>query len=340
MRIRPVLGALLRKSPSGLQRAVQRWRGLEVGRHGHHSPVWFDAGDIESLLQTYQAHAWEPGGPWEHYRHAHMRLPAWFREGLDPWSQEYADQQQRLWQLITGVGRPYEAVADEQPHAWGPDPVRFPGFYQRRDPGAVVSASDHIIASGMLLRHSGLKPGDHALEYGAGFGQTALALARLGVKVDTVDISSVFCDYVTQQAQHFGVPLTAFQGQFGHNPRPGQRYKLVWFYESFHHCVDFMSVVPQLPGLLAEGGRVVLAGEPVFENEYAAVPYPWGVRLHSEVAVVMRQMRWFELGFSEAFLYELFRRSGFVGRRVDCEPSLFGRLYVFEPESSAISTEE
>jgi hypothetical protein len=54
------------------------------------------------------------------------------------------------------------------------------------------------------------------------------------------------------------------------------------------------------------------------------------VRLHSDVAAVMRMQRWFELGFTEAFLFELFARNGFVGRRIDCEPSLFGRLYVFE----------
>jgi SAM-dependent methyltransferase len=182
----------------------------------------------------------------------------------------------------------------------------------------------------MLLKHSGLQPGDWALEYGAGFGQTALTLARLGVQVDTVDISATFCRHVSDQAEHFNVPLRAFEGEFGTNPRPGQLYKLIWFYESFHHCVNFMKVVPQLADHLAEGGRILLGGEPIVEREYAAVPYPWGVRLHSEVAAVMRQTHWFELGFSEAFIFELFRRAGFAGRRIECEPSLFGRLYAFE----------
>ena len=107
----------------------------------------------------------------------------------------------------------------------------------------------------MLLRHCAVRAGDWALEYGAGFGQGALALARLGVNVDTVDISAKFCDYVRLQAEFFRVPLTAFHGQFGTNPRPGQRYPLIRFYESFHHCVDFVRVVQQLPEHLAEGGR-------------------------------------------------------------------------------------
>lgn len=292
---------------------------------------WFDAREIDQLLQVYGGRGSQPHDPWTPYLHAHMRLPEWFQRGLDPWSAEYAAQQRRLWGLIAGIDRDYAPEVDEQEFGWqDADPIRLPGFYARRDAQAVAAASDHMLATGMLLKHSGLKPGDWALEYGAGFGHSALALARLGVNVDTVDISPVFNGFIEAQARHFAVPLHAHQGRFGHNPRAGQRYQLIWFYESFHHCVDFMQVVPLLAQHLADGGRILLGGEPIVEKEYAAVPYPWGVRLHSEVAVVMRQTRWFELGFSEDFLYELFRRSGFDGQRIDCEPSLFGRLYAFQ----------
>ena len=43
---------------------------------------------------------------------------------------------------------------------------------------------------------------------------------------------------------------------------------------------------------------------------------------------VVRQQRWFELGFSEPFLLQLFEQAGFTVTRIDCEPTLFGRLYV------------
>jgi len=292
---------------------------------------YFDASEIDRICEIYFTEGSGPGTSWDALREAHMRLPGWFRTGLDPLCADYAAQQQRLWQLIAGVDRPYAPEIDEKEHSWGDiDPVRTPGYFVRRDPGAIASASDHIIATGMILRHSGLKAGDWALEYGAGFGQTALALARLGVNVDTVDISATFCRYVQQQADFFQVPLHPFEGRFGHNPRPARRYDLIWFYESFHHCLDFPEVVRQLGEHLAEGGRVILGGEPIVEKEYDAVPYPWGVRLHSEVVAVVRKQRWFELGFSEAFLRELFAAAGFNGRRIDCEPTLFGRLYVFE----------
>lgn len=312
-----------------LREQAQRWR-----KAGGQPPgaVTFGPDDIEEIRRLLCTVGTNLGTPWDRLRHAHMPLPDWFRHDLDPWGSEYRAQQERLWKLITGMDRPYDPDADESEvyAVDSTDAIRQPAFYMRRDVEAITSASDHVLATGMLLKHAGLVPGEHALEYGAGFGQTALALARLGVNVDTVDISANFCRWVQEQADFFRVPLRAHRGHFGMNPRPGERYKLIWFYESFHHCLDFQQVVPQIESLLAEGGRIILGGEPIMEQENAAVPYPWGVRLHSEVVAVMRHTRWFELGFSEAFLYELFARSGLVGRRIDCGPSLWGRLYVFE----------
>jgi len=292
---------------------------------------YFGPEDIERISEVYFQAGTESGTLWDKLRDAHMRLPDWFEHGLDPFGEAYAAQQHRLWQLIAGVERPYQPEVHEREQSWGDiDPVRQPGFLARRDPAAVVAASDHMIATGMLLKHSQLKVGDWALEYGAGFGHTALTLARLGVNVDTVDISLAFCDFVRQQASFFQVPLSAFHGRFGLNPRAGHKYRLIWFYESFHHCLDFENVVGQLAQHLEAGGRVILGGEPIVETENDAVPYPWGVRLHSEVVAVVRRQHWFELGFSQAFLYRVFERAGFRGRRIDCDVSEFGRLYVFE----------
>jgi SAM-dependent methyltransferase len=319
----PVLFNALRHAAALLRRRLKPV-------HLVHGEV-FQPEDIAELHRVFLQSGMIQGSDWDRHRHSHMPLPSWFVKGLDPWGEDYRAQQVRLWQLITGVDRDYSPETDEQEAQPAEmDVLRQPGFYARRDALAISSASDHILATGMLLKHCNLQAGDLALEYGAGFAQTALALARLGVQVDTVDISANFCRWVQEQADFFQVPLRPHQGRFGMNPRPGQRYKLIWFYESFHHCLDFQDVVPQIEGMLAEGGRIILGGEPTVEVENAAVPYPWGVRLHSEVAAVMRHTRWFELGFTEAFLYELFARSGLVGRRVDCEPSLWGRLYIFE----------
>jgi SAM-dependent methyltransferase len=326
-------------STGGISSNVNAWsalkRGVKAGLGIPQSPLrqTFLLQDVGRISETFYGAGTAVGGPWDAWRNAHMTLPEWFRPGLDPWSEAYSAQQDRLWQAMAGVDAAYCPEVHEAEQAWDNiDPVRLPGYFSRRDAGAVLSASDHVIASGMLLKHSGLRPGDRALEYGPGFGQTALALARLGVQVDTVDISPVYCEFVRHQAEFFGVPLTAVQGRFGTHPRPGSRYRLIWFYESFHHCRDFVSVVAGLRDLLEHDGRIVLGGEPISQREDDAIPYPWGMRLHSEVAAVVRRHRWYELGFTEPFLYELFARQGFEGRRVDCEPTLFGRLHIFEPK--------
>lgn len=325
------LDALEPYLPPAVLRGLRKWRRRMQGAEAATPTATFDVRDLDELRDLFLQTGAAPSSGWDRVRHANMPLPDWFDAGLDPWSREYRAQQERLWQIIVGVDRPYDPSLDECDVYGGTvDAIRQPAFYMRRDASAIHSASDHVLAMGMIMRHSGVRAGEHALEYGAGFGQTALSLARMGVTVDTVDVSKNFCRWVQEQADFFRVRLRAHHGRFGHNPRPGFRYRLIWFYESFHHCWDFDEVVPRLRDMLAPGGRVVLGGEPVFEAENAAVPYPWGVRLHSEVAAIMRHTRWMELGFSESFLFELFERHGFTGRRVDCEPTLFGRLYVFE----------
>ncbi len=298
---------------------------------------YFRVDDIALLAETYAQLGHTPNSVWNQLRNKHFILPNWFKTDMDPMSDEYFAQQIRLWQLIAGVDREYVAELDEAEVAIpNVDAIRLPGFYIWRSDAAVVSASDHVLATGMLMKHSGLKPGMWALEYGAGFAHTALAFARMGVNVDTVDISSTFCGYVKEQADFFGVNLTPFKALFGENPRGDQKYDLIWFYESFHHCVDFRNVIQKLKNHLTPTGRILLAGEPVAKRENAAVPYPWGLRLESEVVAVIRNRRWFELGFSEDFLTTLFVNNGYTAEYFDCPMSIFGQVYCFMPRTAKI----
>ena len=293
--------------------------------------------DIRLITQTHILVGDTPDTAWDHFRGKHLILPDWFQYDLDPMSDAYFDQQMRLWKVLSNVDRGYVADIDE---AEAPiddvDAVRRPGFYIWRSDGAVPAASDHVLATGMLMKHSGLKPGMWALEYGAGFAQAALAFARMGVNVDTVDISSKFCGYVKEQAEFFRVNLTPFNAHFGDNPRANQKYDLIWFYESFHHCVDFKNVVGKLKHHLTPTGKILLAGEPIFKREYLAVPYPWGLRLESEVIATIRKFHWFELGYSEDFITNLFVNHGYSAEWIDCPVSIFGLIYSFAPRKSKI----
>lgn len=306
-----------------------------IDRSGH-----FCVDDIALIAETYASVRNTPNTAWDHLRGKYLTLPEWFRPDLDPLSDEYSAQQMRLWKVVAGVERPYAADVDEvEEKLTDVDALRRPGFYIWRQQGSVQAAADHVLATGMLMKHSGLEAGMWALEYGAGFGQTALAFARMGVNVDTVDISSTFCGYVKEQADFFRVNLTPFKARFGDNPRIDQKYDLIWFYESFHHCVDFKNVVSKLKQHLTSGGKILLAGEPIAKLEYAAVPYPWGLRLESEVIAVIRNLHWFELGYSEDFISNFFVNNGYTAELFDCPVSGLGVTYSFTPRTDKIAME-
>jgi len=175
-----------------------------------------------------------------------------------------------------------------------------------------------MFATGMIMKHSGLKAGAWALEYGAGFAQTALTLARMCVNVDTVDICPILCRHVKTQSEFYEVNLHPFNATFGSNPRGTQKYDLIFFFESFHHCLDFIEVIPALKNFLNPKGKVLLTGEPITLPGNPYVPYPWGLRLEALVVAVIRAQRWFELGFQEDFICNLFTNFGFTARKHDC----------------------
>jgi 2-polyprenyl-3-methyl-5-hydroxy-6-metoxy-1,4-benzoquinol methylase len=302
----------------------------------------FTVEDVDLIVQTISQHDIVYGSPWDDFRATNMQLPSWFRTGLDPLSEEYAQQQFKLWSLLTQHERPYAPEIDEKEAPLADvDAVRRPAYYARRDTETVRLAADQIIAMGMILKHSGVKPGARALEYGAGFGQAALALARLGVSVDTVDISATFCGFIKEQAQFFQVPLTPFEGRFGWNPRGDQKYDLIFFYEAFHHCADFRTVVHDLKRHLAPDGRVLLVGEPIARSQNRYLPYPWGLRLDAEPIAQVRRYGWLELGFTEEFLVGLFTNAGFSAEeRIECAPSIHGTGYVFKHREPTIQVTE
>ena len=290
-------------------------------------PIAFD--ELDAMAAVIREEGIRPDGRWAAFAGRFLGLPDWFDMSLDAASRAYRQQQVRLWQAIAGTELDYDAARDEQtPEIAGFDSVRSPGFYSRRDAGAVPAAGDHLIALARLVQLCALKPGDSAIEYGAGFGQVALTLARLGVQVDAVDINPMFNDAVRQQAEFYRVPLHAFHGAFGDNPRPGSRYDAVLFYEAFHHCQDAAELAGKLRTLLKPNGLVLLAGEPV-SVPGPSVPYPWGMRLDAETVAVVRWRHWFELGYQEDYLVRLFIANGFVWTKHPCDATHYGEAHAF-----------
>jgi FkbM family methyltransferase len=288
-------------------------------------PIGIDALDavVAAFLRNDRA-AWE---------NRTLALPDWFNDRLDPAGLPYRAQMLRLWEAITGRNSYDPGVDEDTPEIGELDAIYRPAFYASND---LAFAGKQIMATGHILMRSDVRPGDRVLEYGAGFGQTALAFARMGVTVDTVDINPAFCRAVQNSADHFQVDLNAHHGRFGDNPAyTAQAYDLILFYESFHHCLDFSMLIPKLSLLLKPGGSVILAGEPIFEKACADLPYPWGIRLEWQNVAVMRLRGWMELGFQEKFLQEKFEAAGFELTTYSDDNSHWARIHQFRrrPES-------
>lgn len=241
-----------------------------------------------------------------------LKLPDWFDFELHPGGVEFREQQLRLWEEITGRDNYDPSRHEDTPEIGDCDAWRRPAFYAWGNPRI---AGEQVTAMGLILLHSDIRPGSRVIEYGAGFGQNSVALARLGAKVDTVDISPGFCSAVRTQAERFEIDLQSFLGPFGFNPAGEEGvYDLILFYESFHHCFEFSTVIPQLEKMLAPGGKIILAGEPVFRDDVPPMPTEWGIRLEWQNVAVMRIRGWMELGFREHYLTRQFMNSGFMWR--------------------------
>jgi hypothetical protein len=93
--------------------------------------------DIDLIVETIAKHDIVYGSPWDNFRLASLELPSWFDHRLDPYTEEYAQQQHKLWTVITRKERPYAPELDEQeaPLA-GVDAVRRPGYETARRSGS------------------------------------------------------------------------------------------------------------------------------------------------------------------------------------------------------------
>lgn len=282
---------------------------------------------IDQLDEVAEAFLRNDRAAWEG---CNLALPNWFDLSIDPNSPDYRAQILKLWAVITGRSDYDPAHDEDTPEIADIDPVLRPAHYATGD---VHFAGGQIMATGHILMRSDIKPGNRVLEYGAGFGQTALAFARMGAKVDTVDVNPAFCNAVRKIADHYQVELAAHEGQFGHNPagKPNA-YDLILFYESFHHCLDFDALVARLPSLLTPDGKIILAGEPIFEGPVPGLPYAWGPRLDWECLAVMRIRGWMELGFQDRYLLEKFRQAGFSCTFHRDPNSHWAQVYEFRQE--------
>lgn len=236
----------------------------------------------------------------------------------DPYSSEYRDRQFGIYEHLHG--KPY-SFTNEVTSFDVADSASHPFPYYTESPHTV---GNHLIAIGHLIRTLDLPAKSSILEFGPGWGNTTVALARMGYKVTAVDIEKNFVDLIHERAKRKELNIEAIQGDFQLVHEVNRKWDAVLFFECFHHCADHLSLIDGLDRIVKPGGRVVFAAEPITD----AFPIPWGFRLDGESLWAIRKHGWCELGYQESYFKDMMRRYGWKLSKHVCSETPWGVVFV------------
>ena len=247
-----------------------------------------------------------------------FRMELDFRPPDDPYSDQYRDSVLQLYEWLHG--KPY-SIENEDSVFDVARAVDIPFPYTTRSASTV---GDHLIAVGHVIRTLDLPPGSRVLEFGPGWGNTTVALAQMGLDVTAIDISPRFVDLIKARAARVNAHIETLVGDFAMIHEIEGKYDAVLFFECFHHCPNHLDLLSGLDRVVAPGGRVLFAAEPI----YKWFPVPWGLRLDGESLWAIRRNGWFELGFRRSYFLQALDRYGWNADRADCSATPWGEILV------------
>lgn len=248
----------------------------------------------------------------------------------DPDSREYRASQMKLYEWLHG--KPYSVnneVSSFDTKAAASKP--FP-FYTE----SPQTVGCHLISIGHLIRTLDLKPKSAILEFGPGWGNTTVWLARMGYSVTAVDIEKNFIELINERARRKNLQVETIQGDFSLINKFEKKFDAVLFFECFHHCSDHQSLIASLDAVVAPGGKVIFAAEPITDD----FPIPWGLRLDGESLWAIRKNGWLELGFQETYFRKLLAHHGWKVDKSVCPDTPWGVIFIATRSSDTAVQDE
>ena len=241
----------------------------------------------DALRRALAEFSYEPG----------IAMPA------DPDSPEYHAAQMQLYRDVSGRNA-YDSSLNEQYAFDLAALVECPFPYCVK---SAVTVGEQLIAIGFLIRAMNAQPGDRILEFGIGWGKTTIEFAQMGFDVTGVDVNPGYLELNRLRCERLRLKVQVVQADML-DFQPQGRYDRVLFYECFHHCQNPQAMIRRLDALVAPGGSVVFAGEPIWPT----CPFPWTIRLDGMSAYSIRKHGWFELGFRTDYFLDLLARNGWT----------------------------
>jgi SAM-dependent methyltransferase len=221
----------------------------------------------------------------------------------DPFSVAYRDWVFALYSTVSGR-RDYSTDNEHSPFDVSAALVRpYPW-----STGSPLVLGEELMARGFIIKTLGLAPPARIVEFGSGWGNLTLDLARLGFDVTAVEIEPRFCELIDARGRDLDGLRVVESGMLDF--AADDPFDAAIFYEAFHHCADHLAMLGRLRALVRPGGRVLFAAEPV-----APMAYPWGPRLDGYSLWSTRTYGWLELGFDTDYFAEALARAGWAATR-------------------------
>lgn len=158
------------------------------------------------------------------------------------------------------------------------------------------------------------------IEFGSGWGNLALPLAKAGVNVTMVDIDQGFIERALRIANRDGLKLDHRCGDFLEVATVEQKqFDVAVFQSSFHHCLEFNALVRAIKSnVLKDDGVILFVNEPISRE----LLFPWGLRYDGESLWAIMCNQWLELGFHRDFFAEMLLNNGLLPTKLDGIPGL------------------
>ena len=136
-----------------------------------------------------------------------------------------------------------------------------------------------------------------ALDYGAGTGLLALALAARVRRVLAVDSSAGMLAVLAQKAQASGANVETLRADFATDALPAGPFDLVASAMTLHHVADVAGLLRKFFALLAPGGRIALADLDAEDGSFHGANAPGVHHLGFDRAALGRQLA--DAGFAD-----------------------------------------
>jgi len=247
--------------------------------------------------------------------------------GHDPFSPEYRAWVLEIYRAI--AGGEYNPLNELTSTKQGKDLFKIGYPYHSRNPAVVASTYAQLTQA---LNSLNEKPPASVIEFGAGWGNLALPIARTGYSVTVLDIDKYFIKRLKKEASRAGVKMSfVVSGFLEFVSEKRGAYDVVIFQQSFHHCDDPLRLLIGIrENVLAANGSVYFFSEPITKE----LVFPWGLRYDGESLWAIGCNKWFEVGFQQDFFASLLLRGGYWCKVLPGIAGHVGEAFLATPASN------